>query len=372
MSDSRIVVFGATGYTGRLTAERLVALGSRPVLAGRSQERLDELAERLGGLETVRADALRQNSVFAMAREGDVLLSTVGPFVKWGDAAVRAAISAGAAYLDSTGEPAFIRRVFEELGPPAGRAGAALLTAMGYDYVPGALAGALALEEGGDDAVRVEVGYYAFGSRLSALSEGTRESLVGAALGANFAYRGGRLVDERAAARVRSFHVKGRERTGVSIGGAEHFTIPRAHPRVRDVGVYMGSFGPLARALQVTTLAGVVAGRVPGVRATLRAAGERGSRLVGSPAPGTTPGGLTWVAATAYDAQGLPLAEVHLSGVDAYEFTARFLAWAARRAASAGVQGTGALGPVEAFGLDALERGCAEAGLERVRVPVAG
>ena len=50
-----------------------------------------------------------------------MLVSTVGPFVKWGEPAVRAAIAAGATYLDSTGEPPFIRRVFEEFGP-AGRA----------------------------------------------------------------------------------------------------------------------------------------------------------------------------------------------------------------------------------------------------------
>src|SRR5215210_8386019 len=115
---SRIVVFGATGYTGRLAAERLVARGARPVLAGRSEERLRELAERLGGLDVAKADALRQNSVFALVEEGDVLVSTVGPFAKWGDPAVRAAIAAGAIYLDSTGEPVFIRRVFEELSAP--------------------------------------------------------------------------------------------------------------------------------------------------------------------------------------------------------------------------------------------------------------
>ena len=65
---------------------------------------------------------MRRNSVFAAVGPGDVLISTVGPFAKWGDAAVRAAIAAsGAVYLDSTGEPVFIRRVFEELGG-AGRA----------------------------------------------------------------------------------------------------------------------------------------------------------------------------------------------------------------------------------------------------------
>src|SRR3954452_21874835 len=111
---ARIVVFGATGYTGRLVAERLVAQGARPVLAGRDDARVAALAEELGGLEHARADALRQNSVFELVGSDDVLVSTVGPFVKWGGAAVRAATAAGATYLDSTGEPAFIRQVFQE------------------------------------------------------------------------------------------------------------------------------------------------------------------------------------------------------------------------------------------------------------------
>src|SRR5215218_3514175 len=123
---SRIVIFGATGFTGRLVAERLAALGASPVLAGRSERSLRELAEPLG-LEWRVADALRQNSVFALLETGDVLVSTVGPFAKWGEPAVRAAIAAKGIYIDSTGEPVFIRRVFEEFGPPAERAGAALL-----------------------------------------------------------------------------------------------------------------------------------------------------------------------------------------------------------------------------------------------------
>ena len=60
------------------------------------------------------------------------------------------------------------------------------------------------------------------------------------------------------------------------------------------------------------------------------------------------------------------MAEVHLSGVDGYAFTAEFLAWAARAAAGGRVQGVGAIGPVAAFGLEELERGCAAAGLSRV------
>src|ERR687894_2940824 len=158
---SRIVVFGATGYTGRLIAERLVAQGVRPVLAARSEARVSALAESLGGLEWVRADVMRKNTIFGLVGgPDDVLVSTVGPFDKWGEPAVRAAVAAGCTYLDSTGEPRFIRRVFEEFGPPASRSGARLLTSMGYDFAPGALAGALALEEAGGGGGGGGGGYY--------------------------------------------------------------------------------------------------------------------------------------------------------------------------------------------------------------------
>jgi len=369
---SRIVIFGATGYTGRLIAERLAAQGARPVLAGRDETRLGELAERLGGLETVRADALRRNSVFEAVQPGDVLVSTVGPFAKYGDAAVRAAIAApGSVYLDSTGEPVFIRHLFEELGGvggPASRAGTTLMTAMGFDFVPGALAGALALREAGDRAVRVDVGYFSLGMGPGGASAGTRESLVGVTLNDNHAFRDGRVRSVRPAERVRTFQVKGKARTAISVGGAEHYTLPPVHRGLLEVNVYIGWFGALAKPLQAGTLAGTVALKLPGVRSVLQAAGERLVSLAGAPEAGTTPDTLSWIAAVACDAAGEPLAEVHLTGTDAYDFTASFLAWAAQRAAGGNRPSVhGAVGPVEAFGLDALEQGCAAAGLTRLR-----
>ena len=361
----RIVVFGATGYTGRLVAERLAGAGERPVLAGRSAERLSAMAERLGGLEWAQADVSRPDSVTALVAEGDVLVSTVGPFAKWGEPAVQAAIAKQATYIDSTGEPRFIRRVFEHHGPEAGRAGVALMTAMGYDFVPGALAGALALEQAGAAAVRVDVGYYSLGLGASSASAGTRQSLVGAGLDGGFAYRDGVLRDVRLAERVRSFRVHDKERGAVSVGGAEHFTLPAAFPRLREVNVYLGWFGPLARPLQAGTLVVTAATKLPGVRSALQFAGSRLAGLASGPEPGTTPGGSSWIGAIAYDAQGHELAEVNLSGADGYAFTAEFMAWAARTAAAGRLAGTGAIGPLEAFGLEQLERGCRQAGLTR-------
>jgi short subunit dehydrogenase-like uncharacterized protein len=91
----RIVVFGATGYTGRKTAEALVARGERPVLAGRSAARLAELAAELGGLETAVGDVERPATVNELVDRGDVLIATVGPFVRFGRPAVEAAIQKG-------------------------------------------------------------------------------------------------------------------------------------------------------------------------------------------------------------------------------------------------------------------------------------
>jgi short subunit dehydrogenase-like uncharacterized protein len=362
----RIVVFGATGYTGRLVAERLAGAGERPVLAGRSPERLEALAAELGGLETAHGDVLRSNSVYSLVDAGDVLVTTVGPFIKWGEPAVRAAIAARATYIDSTGEPAFIRDIYERHGPAAARAGIPLMTAMGYDFVPGALAGALALEDAGEAAVRVDVGYYALGMTAQSGSAGTRASLVGATLRDAHAFRDGQLKTVRTAERVRGFTVKGKDRPAVSVGGAEHLGLPAAYPRLREVNVYLGWFGGLARPMQAGALVGSVATRVPGVRDALEFAGEKLASLAEGPEPGTTGEGVSWIAAEAYDAGGNPLVEVHLSGANWYAFTADFMAWAARAALGGRVKGSGAVGPVEAFGLAELERGCAAAGLSRV------
>jgi short subunit dehydrogenase-like uncharacterized protein len=90
----------------------------------------------------------------------------------------------------------------------------------------------------------------------------------------------------------------------------------------------------------------------------------KGSR--GGPDAGERARGGVHVVGIAYDAQGDPLAEVHLSGIEGYEFTARILAWGADRIVSGGLDRTGALGPIEAFGIDEIEAGCREAGVTRV------
>ena len=99
----RIVVFGATGYTGELTARALVKRGARPLLAGRDADRVARLAAELGGLESTVADVDRPGSVRALVERGDVLVTTVGPYLRFGEPALDAAVGGGAHYFDTTG-----------------------------------------------------------------------------------------------------------------------------------------------------------------------------------------------------------------------------------------------------------------------------
>jgi short subunit dehydrogenase-like uncharacterized protein len=295
---------------------------------------------------------------------GDVLVSTVGPFLRWGAPAVEAAVGAGAHYIDSTGEPPFIRRVFEEWGPRAAGAGCALMTAMGYDFVPGNLAAALALERA-PAATGVRVGYFVTGGSLrGAASGGTMASLAGVMLEPGFAWRGGRLRTERGAARVHAFPGPDGRLTGVSVAGSEHFSLPRLHPGLRDVEVYLGWFGPGARPMQAFSAVGEAAMRVPGLKA---AAGRAVGRLVkgstGGPDAQARARTGSIAVAEAVDGAGSVLARVRLRGPNGYSYTGDMLAWAAERALAGDVRETGALGPVEAFGLDALRNGNASIGL---------
>lgn len=358
----RIVLFGATGYTGRLTAEAMVERGLKPVLAARNRERLDALAGELGGgLETAEADVSRPESVRALVGRGDVLVTTVGPFARFGDPAAEAAADAGAHYLDSTGEPQFIRRVFEHFGPAAERTGAGMVTAFGYDYVPGNLAGALALRRAGADATQVEIGYFVRG-KLEA-SGGTAASLAGAAIAPGFAWRGGRLVTENGGRRLRSFQVDGKRRDAISIGGSEHFALPRVAPQLLEVGVYLGWAGRFSRPAQIASVASGPLLALPFVRSGLEAATRRVEGSSGGPGPESRAQQHAHVVAIASDGDGRPLADVHLTGADSYGYTGRVLAWAAEQAASGRLRGAGALGPVDAFGIDELEAGNREAGI---------
>ena len=359
-----IVLFGATGYTGRLTAEALVARGARPILCGRDSSRVADLADNLGGLPSRTADASDPSSVLAAVEEDGVVISTVGPFVQYGAAAIEAAIAKRATYLDSTGEHVFTRVVADTWGPQAeGRC--ALFTAFGFDYVPGQVAGALALQAAGPDATSVEIGYFPTGEQGGhQVSSGTKASIARMAASTGFSFTDGSLRKARIAEKVLSFDYEGSDHRALSVSGTEHLFLPDSFPNLCNVQVGLGMPGIPVRAvsaasmltaplLRVKFLDPVVSRLTAGMRNTTGEGPDEAARdLTGSD-----------VAAVVRADDGTILARQLMRGPNAYDLTADLLAWGAIRASEHLFDGTGALGPVGAFGLSECVEGLGSGGM---------
>ncbi|MEV6077266.1 saccharopine dehydrogenase NADP-binding domain-containing protein [Streptomyces sp. NPDC052069] len=141
-----VVLFGATGFVGVLTAEYLAAnapSGCRWALAGRDRAKLERLRERLTAIEPrcaelplVQADADDADALRALAESARVVATTVGPYVWYGEKLVAACAEAGTDYVDLTGEAEFIDRVYLEHDTRARETGARIVHACGFDSVP--------------------------------------------------------------------------------------------------------------------------------------------------------------------------------------------------------------------------------------------
>ncbi|MER7690478.1 saccharopine dehydrogenase NADP-binding domain-containing protein [Streptomyces sp. NPDC097610] len=380
----RIVLLGATGYTGQRVLRELLARGEKPTLAGRDRTRMLTLADRFeADLSVAEVDVTSVADLTYLLEPSDVVVSTIGPFMRLGMATVTAAARAGAHYFDSAGEGTFARRVHLELDAVAAVRGATLVPAFGYDYVPGNLAGALTLTRAGERARHVETGYFitrsGHGDELlyrSTLRDaytlttgGTRQTLVGAAAEDGFAYRrprawaSARVVDERAGKRVRTFHYGGVKRAAMTVPGTEHLELPELFPQLESVEVGLGWLGRWTRPVQIAALLQSPLLRSAKVRTALARWSER---LPGSHRE-PDPDGRSLVIAVARDGHGRPLTTTALIGPDPYEMTGSLLAWGAVHAAAPDtVLKPGAHGPVAAFGLDTLRLGAAEAGVHEI------
>lgn len=141
-----VVLFGATGFVGELTAEYLAEhapADCRWALAGRSRDKLAALRDRLAGrwprcaeLPLLVADSTDPASLRGLAGSARVVASTVGPYVWYGEELVAACAEAGTDYLDLTGEAEFVDRVYVRYDARARETGARLVHACGFDSVP--------------------------------------------------------------------------------------------------------------------------------------------------------------------------------------------------------------------------------------------
>lgn len=165
-----VALLGATGYTGRLTAAELERKGVAHRVGGRTASRLAEVPST-GERHVV--DLASPASLEAFLDGVDVLITCVGPFAQLGMPVVEAAIRAGVPYVDSTGEPTFMAEVYERFRT----AGSPVVPACGFDYIPGDLGVAVAVEELGHPAEEIDVVYALSGAKVT---RGTALSGVGA------------------------------------------------------------------------------------------------------------------------------------------------------------------------------------------------
>jgi short subunit dehydrogenase-like uncharacterized protein len=141
-SEFDIVLYGATGFVGKLTAEYLATAGgdARIALAGRSTERLLAVRESLGesaqSWPLIHADASAPSTLAAMAAGTQVVMTTVGPYTKYGMPVVAACAAAGTDYADLTGEPTFVRNSIDLHHKQAIDTGARIVHSCGFDSIP--------------------------------------------------------------------------------------------------------------------------------------------------------------------------------------------------------------------------------------------
>lgn len=245
--DLDLVLFGATGFTGALTAEYLAEhapTGLRWALAGRNPEKLAAVRDRLGlEVELLHADVTDPASLADVAARAKVVITTVGPYLTYGEPLVAACAEAGTDYVDLTGEPEFVDRMYLAHHATAQRTGARIVHACGFDSIPhdlGAMYTVQELAAAGPVSVRGVVragGTFSGGTFHSALNQFSRA----------------RQLKEAAAARRRA-EPRPEGRSSRAVGGRPHrdpllglwlVPLPTIDPVVvARSGAALASYGP--------------------------------------------------------------------------------------------------------------------------------
>jgi short subunit dehydrogenase-like uncharacterized protein len=328
-SDDRpLAVLGATGYTGGLVCDAARELGVRLRLLGRNRKALQARAQACEEFHV--ADATDHGSLLHGFEDAFGVVTTAGPFLKKGFAVVDAAIAAGVHYLDSSAEQPYARNIYERFGSRAAERGLVLLTAFGFDYVPGDLAARIAADGLGEELDEVAVAYRV---DRPATSRGTRETVAEVLQQPIVAYEDGRLVPSSLGATKRRFRFPSGEASAIEWSGTEPLTVPR-HTRVRGVRSYV---------------------HVPGVATPLARFGPRAAPLARLSArflkrdPSSERRQRTRFAVVAEARNRSGGRRATLGGRDVYGVTALLLARGALALRDGEARGTGALSPAEAF-----------------------
>jgi short subunit dehydrogenase-like uncharacterized protein len=177
------LIYGANGYTGELIAREAVRRGQRPIVAGRSAQKIDPLARELGlEARAFPLDAPKLDGI-------DAVIHCAGPFVHTSALMVQACLDAGAHYLDITGEIAVFEAIMAR-NDAAVRSGVTLIPGVGFDVVPtDCLAAMLAARL--PAATELELAFY---SHKADVSRGTLKTMIESAGEKGAIRRDGKIV----------------------------------------------------------------------------------------------------------------------------------------------------------------------------------
>lgn len=333
-----VVLYGATGYTGRLVARELAASGRSFVLAGRDGAKLATLAGGLGVEAPVAQVALDDaDGLERLARRGKVLVSAAGPFVTMGPPVMDAALRAGTHFLDVTGEQVFLRWAYAQHAR-AKDAGVTVVNAMGFDVVPSDIA-ALIATTAMREVESVDLGIHAG----TGMSRGTRNSMAATA-GKGWWYDRGRFRQGPPGRFLRTFvFPEAGEKTGVFVPWGDVVTAPRSTgaKRVRTFFIAAERTAKrIHRAWPVTQLAW----KTPLVKRSLQ---KKAQRVGEGPSDERRAAARFSILAEATDADGVVQRGL-VTGRDPYGFTAASVVHGAGLVVDHGAP-HGVLTPTQAF-----------------------
>lgn len=346
----KIAVYGASGYTGKLICAEVLRRDFGLVMVGRSIDRLRQAASELAPVVVdVRPAPVADTRALARAfADVDAVINCAGPFTLFGVPVVRAAIAAGCHYVDTTGEQLYIKRLFDEVGEEAERAGVTVVPAMGYDIVPGDLMAHVTGREV-EPVRQVRIGYSTTGFDMT---RGTMRSVLEMFQGDDVRFAGGewRPAGLRVGRKPMLLPDSPKPARMLKFPGGEAVTVPR-HVGARDVEVVMD-----ARSLVPGRLLGALAPIMgPPLALALRTPLRRTlSKAVARLPEGPTPERRAQSAfAVVGEAVGLDgrRARGVLHGRDIYGCTARISVEGVSRLVSAGAK-PGVLAPAQAFDPD--------------------
>ena len=342
MSDFSVVVYGATGFTGRLVCAELARRKISFAVAGRDRSKLIALAASLPSAspEVIEApidDAARLQAAVARGR---VVLACAGPFLRLGAPVRDAALAAGVHYLDITGEAAYMLQTYERDHEARAR-NLALVNAVGFDVVPTDAAAVLAAEAAGGSPELLRIAIR-FGGRAT---QGTTRSALAHADKGGMAYLAGKYVTEPVAADrwQAAFPPPIGDRVCVSIPWGDLATAPRS-TGARTLRTYMAVSPAVARVMPLVGLAGKALAWAP----AKRLAEHWVSTLPEGPSDAERARARCAIVAEAQN--GARTARAWVTTADGYDFTAAAAVECALRAAADGFDKKGALTPTQAFG----------------------